>query len=76
MDCIPRLRTFSDDGVAVVFLIYVDSYMFVIATAVLQQSVGVNASIVTCEGAILLCLVCYVTTKVSVSDLPLYFYSG
>ncbi|OAQ72055.1 hypothetical protein VFPPC_00116 [Pochonia chlamydosporia 170] len=46
-----------------VFLIYVDSYMFVIATAVLQQSVGVNASIVTCEGAILLCLVCYVTTK-------------
>ncbi|EFZ02990.2 hypothetical protein MAA_00064 [Metarhizium robertsii ARSEF 23] len=46
-----------------VFAIYVDSYMFVFATAILQQSIGVNSSLTTCQGAILLCLACYVTTK-------------
>ncbi|KJZ70545.1 hypothetical protein HIM_10048 [Hirsutella minnesotensis 3608] len=48
-----------------VFAIYIDSYLFVFATAILQHSVGVNSSLSTCEGAILLCLVCYVTTKVA-----------
>ncbi|KHN94015.1 uncharacterized protein MAM_08144 [Metarhizium album ARSEF 1941] len=48
---------------AVVFAIYIDSYLFVFATAILQQSVGVNSSLSTCEGAILLCLACYVSTK-------------
>ncbi|KAL7781962.1 hypothetical protein V8C43DRAFT_327507 [Trichoderma afarasin] len=47
-----------------VFAIYVDSYLFVIATAVLQHSLGVNSSYGICEAAIFLCLVCYVTTKV------------
>ncbi|KAH0525355.1 hypothetical protein TsFJ059_007734 [Trichoderma semiorbis] len=46
-----------------VFAIYVDSYLFVIATAVLQHSLGVNSSYGICEAAIFLCLVCYVTTK-------------
>ncbi|UNI19552.1 hypothetical protein JDV02_005732 [Purpureocillium takamizusanense] len=46
-----------------VFAIYIDSYAFVFATATLQHAFGVNASQATCEGAILLCLVCYVTTK-------------
>ncbi|UKZ54678.1 hypothetical protein TrVGV298_008490 [Trichoderma virens] len=46
-----------------VFAIYIDSYIFVIATAVLQHSLGVNSSYGICEAAIILCLVCYVTTK-------------
>ncbi|PTB67363.1 hypothetical protein BBK36DRAFT_1097648, partial [Trichoderma citrinoviride] len=46
-----------------VFAIYVDSYAFVVATAVLQHSIGVNSSYGICEAAIILCLVCYVTTK-------------
>ncbi|KAJ6440093.1 Cell division control protein 25 [Purpureocillium lavendulum] len=46
-----------------VFAIYIDSYLFVFATATLSHAFGVNASQATCEGAILLCLVCYVTTK-------------
>ncbi|ODA75827.1 hypothetical protein RJ55_08649 [Drechmeria coniospora] len=46
-----------------VFAIYVDSYLFVFATAILQHAIGINMSLATCEGAILLCLVCYVTTK-------------
>ncbi|CAM1504203.1 Fc.00g017940.m01.CDS01 [Cosmosporella sp. VM-42] len=46
-----------------VFAIYLDSYCFVFATALLQQSFGVNSSEGMCSGAILLCLVCYVTTK-------------
>ncbi|KAL6867975.1 hypothetical protein J3F83DRAFT_85175 [Trichoderma novae-zelandiae] len=47
-----------------VFAIYVDSYAFVVATAVLQHSLGVNSSYGICEAAIILCLVCYVTTKI------------
>ncbi|PWI70828.1 hypothetical protein PCL_12196 [Purpureocillium lilacinum] len=47
-----------------VFAIYIDSYAFVFATATLQHAFGVNSSQATCEGAILLCLVCYVTTKI------------
>lgn len=50
---------------AVVFAIYIDSMLFVIVTAILQQIFGVNSSYAMCHGAILLCLVCYVTTKVS-----------
>jgi hypothetical protein len=54
---------------AVVFAIYIDSYTFVFSTAVLQLAFGVNSSIGFCEGAIILCLVCYVSTKVSPSEL-------
>ncbi|KAM5355652.1 hypothetical protein ACJ41O_002298 [Fusarium nematophilum] len=48
----------------IVFAIYVDSYFFVFVTAILQQVFGVNSSFHICHGAILLCLVCYVTTKI------------
>ncbi|KID91563.1 hypothetical protein MGU_01533 [Metarhizium guizhouense ARSEF 977] len=47
-----------------VFAIYTDSYIFVFASAMLQHSIGLNASLRTCDSAILICLVCYVTTKV------------
>ncbi|KAK2021079.1 hypothetical protein LX32DRAFT_714142 [Colletotrichum zoysiae] len=47
-----------------VFAIYADSYLFVFSTAILQFALGVNTNIQICDGAILLCLVCYVTTKV------------
>ncbi|KYK58893.1 hypothetical protein DCS_00020 [Drechmeria coniospora] len=55
---------------AVVFAIYVDSYLFVFATAILQHAIGINMSLATCEGAILLCLVCYVTTKHIIRGTP------
>ncbi|KAH7113360.1 hypothetical protein EDB81DRAFT_670274 [Dactylonectria macrodidyma] len=45
------------------FAIYIDSLAFVVVTAVLQQIFGVNSSYSMCHSAILLCLVCYVTTK-------------
>ncbi|KAI8275489.1 hypothetical protein K4K59_010237 [Colletotrichum sp. SAR11_240] len=51
-------------GFIVVLLIYLDSYLFVFVTAVLQFALGVNTNIQICDGAILLCLVCYITTKV------------
>lgn len=38
--------------------------MFVVATAILQHSLGVNLGFSTCEAEIILCLACYVTTKV------------
>ncbi|OLN95292.1 hypothetical protein CCHL11_04737 [Colletotrichum chlorophyti] len=47
-----------------VLLIYTDSYLFVFVTAILQFALGVNTNIQICDGAILLCLVCYITTKV------------
>ncbi|KAK0706839.1 hypothetical protein B0T26DRAFT_655751, partial [Lasiosphaeria miniovina] len=46
-----------------VFAIYSDSFLFVFATAILQFAFGVDHSISVCESAILLCLACYVTTK-------------
>ncbi|VUC31735.1 unnamed protein product, partial [Clonostachys rosea] len=46
-----------------VLAIYIDSYLFVFTTALLQHAFGVNSSQHLCEGAILLCLACYVTTK-------------
>ncbi|KAK2772402.1 hypothetical protein CKAH01_03940 [Colletotrichum kahawae] len=49
-----------------VLLVYLDSYLFVFVTAVLQFALGVNTNIQICDGAILLCLVCYITTKVLV----------
>ena len=53
-----------------VFAIYVDSYVFVLATAMLQHVFGVSLNPRSCDGAILLCLVCYVTTKVSCPPCP------
>ncbi|KAL5615110.1 hypothetical protein BROUX41_005170 [Berkeleyomyces rouxiae] len=46
-----------------VFAIYIDSYCFVFATAVLQLAFGVNSAYSVCSGAILLCLACYITSK-------------
>jgi len=43
---------------------YADSLLFVYATGILQYGVGVDSGDSVCEAAILLCLVCYVTTKV------------
>jgi hypothetical protein len=48
----------------VVLAIYADSSVFVFATAILQFGFGVGYSGSVCESAILLCLACYVTTKV------------
>ncbi|KAK4186564.1 hypothetical protein QBC35DRAFT_516091 [Podospora australis] len=46
-----------------VFAIYGDSFLFVFATGILQFGFGVGYSVSVCESAILLCLACYVTTK-------------
>ncbi|GKT49361.1 uncharacterized protein ColSpa_09542 [Colletotrichum spaethianum] len=51
-------------GFFVVFAVYADSYLFVFVTAILQFALGVNTNIQICDGAILLCLICYITTKV------------
>ncbi|KAJ6439678.1 pyridoxamine phosphate oxidase family protein [Purpureocillium lavendulum] len=53
-----------------VFAIYIDSYLFVFGTATLQHALGINTNHKTCDSAILLCLVCYVTTKVLVCVYP------
>ncbi|KAM0399987.1 hypothetical protein ACHAQC_003272 [Fusarium culmorum] len=47
-----------------VLIIYVDSYGFVFTSAILTQVFGLNTSFNICHGAIILCLVCYVTTKI------------
>ncbi|RDW73015.1 hypothetical protein BP6252_06922 [Coleophoma cylindrospora] len=43
--------------------IYIDSMLFVSITAILSHGFGLNTSIQTCSAAILLCLVCYMSTK-------------
>lgn len=41
-----------------------DSTLFVFATSVIVHGLGINSSRVVCEGGILLCLACYMTTKI------------
>lgn len=55
----------TDTEGKVVFCIYIDSFLFVLGTAIIQFGFGVGYSGSVCETAILLCLVFYVTAKVS-----------
>lgn len=48
----------------VVLVIYVDPTLFVLATSIIVHGLGLNSSHGLCEGAIILCLVCYMTTKI------------
>ncbi len=52
------------DAEAVVVAIYIDSWIFVFATAIIQFGFGVDFSFPVCDSAILLCLLCYVSSKV------------
>ncbi|KAJ8062855.1 hypothetical protein OCU04_008109 [Sclerotinia nivalis] len=47
-----------------VILIYFDSLIFVLGTAVISAGFGVSSSKHMCSNAIILCLSCYMTTKV------------
>ncbi|KAG9228549.1 hypothetical protein BJ875DRAFT_389149 [Amylocarpus encephaloides] len=47
-----------------VLIIYIDSIVFVAGTSILSNAFGVDSSKLMCERAILLCLGCYMTTKV------------
>lgn len=48
----------------VILGVYVDSWAFVFSSTVLQSSLGLDSSHNACDAAILLCLVCYLTSKV------------
>lgn len=45
-------------------MIYVDSSCFVLAASILAHGLGINSSRGVCEAGILLCLGCYMTTKI------------
>lgn len=47
-----------------IFAVFVDSWLFVFSSTVLQASFGLNSSIKACDAGILLCLVCYLSSKV------------
>lgn len=49
--------------------IYVDSFLFAFASSVLRFGIGVNDSLGTCKGAILICIIFYLSTKVLI-----YYY--
>lgn len=44
-------------------MIYTDSLVFTFATAILEHGLGLNSNIGVCGAAILLCLACYLSTK-------------
>lgn len=48
----------------VIIAIYIDSFLFIFCTAVLSKAYSLNQSAGICDGAILLCLLCYMTTKI------------
>lgn len=47
-----------------IFGIFIDSWLFVFSSTVLQASFGLNSGIKACDAGILLCLVCYLSSKV------------
>ncbi|KAH5072928.1 hypothetical protein HBH95_161340 [Parastagonospora nodorum] len=47
-----------------VLVIYADSAAFVFATSIITHGFGINSSRQVCEGGIILCLVCYMSTKI------------
>lgn len=47
-----------------ILIIYTDSIIFVLGGAVLSQGYGNDKSRGTCTKAVILCLACYMTTKV------------
>jgi hypothetical protein len=48
----------------VIIAIYIDSFLFIFCTAVLSKAFSLNQSAGICDGAIILCLLCYMTTKI------------
>ncbi|KAI3328375.1 hypothetical protein F4824DRAFT_517532 [Ustulina deusta] len=46
-----------------VFSIYIDSFLFVFTTTILKFGFGFDTGFAYCDAAILLCLICYVTSK-------------
>lgn len=50
--------------VEVILAIYSDSFLFILSTAILDKSWSINESHAFCQAAILLCLICYMTTKI------------
>ncbi|KAF2685542.1 hypothetical protein K458DRAFT_364394 [Lentithecium fluviatile CBS 122367] len=62
----PTLRGWKRLSLAawLILAIYIDSFLFVFATAILTRGTGINESQGVCDGGILLCLVCYMTTKI------------
>ncbi|KAH0373216.1 hypothetical protein KCU65_g546, partial [Aureobasidium melanogenum] len=51
---------------ALIIAIYIDSFLFIFCTAVLSKAFSLNQSAGICDGAILLCLCCYMTTKIMI----------
>ncbi|CAG8977603.1 hypothetical protein HYALB_00008380 [Hymenoscyphus albidus] len=47
----------------VIYVIYVDSLIFIIATTVLTWGFGLNRDLTICATAIYLCLICYMSSK-------------
>lgn len=47
-----------------IFGIFIDSWLFIFSSTVLQSSFGLNSGIGACDAGILLCLVCYLSSKV------------
>ncbi|TPX11013.1 uncharacterized protein E0L32_008050 [Thyridium curvatum] len=50
----------------IIFGIYIDSYVFVFATGLLLFGFSIDRSTPACDAAILLCLCCYVSTKIAI----------
>lgn len=44
--------------------VFLDSWLFVLSSTILQASIGLDSSHAACDAGILLCLVCYLSSKV------------
>jgi hypothetical protein len=53
---------------AVIIVIYVDSLIFIIGASILSHGYDMESGRDLCSNAVLLCLACYMTTKVSLAE--------
>jgi hypothetical protein len=54
------------DSIAAIIVIYVDSLVFIMGASIISHGFDMESSKDLCSQAILLCLACYMTTKVRI----------
>jgi hypothetical protein len=54
----------NNEILTVVLAIFVDSWVFILMTAILKYGFNINSGFNTCSLALLICLVSYATTKI------------
>lgn len=65
LSCSSALESINADALEVIVIIYFDSIIFVMTSSTISLGYNIEKSKSMCAKAIIVCLACYMTTKVS-----------